>query len=116
MFSSTVTVASAWLHLLAADLFAGRYVPDDPLTPLKICPNRFFSAFAFGSIHFSIDGKLRAGRLSCLLTVILHVLAQVRQIFLDGLNHNVETRHSLVLCLMMCPIGIFSHLITKVYN
>ncbi|CAM6083557.1 unnamed protein product [Calypogeia fissa] len=59
MFSSTITVASAWLHLLAADLFAGR------------------------------------------------------QIFLDGLNHNVETRHSLVLCLMMCPIGIFSHLVTK---
>ncbi|CAM6095998.1 unnamed protein product [Calypogeia fissa] len=59
MFSSTITVASAWLHLLAADVFAGR------------------------------------------------------QIFLDGLNHNVETRHSLVLCLMMCPIGIFSHLVTK---
>jgi hypothetical protein len=59
MFTSTLTVASAWLHLLAADLFAGR------------------------------------------------------QIFLDGLKHNVETRHSLVLCLMMCPIGIFSHLVTK---
>ncbi|BBN12367.1 protein MpABA4 [Marchantia polymorpha subsp. ruderalis] len=59
MFSSTITVASAWLHLLAADLFAGR------------------------------------------------------QVFLDGAKHNVETRHSLVLCLMMCPIGIFSHLITK---
>ncbi|KAL3682124.1 hypothetical protein R1sor_000146 [Riccia sorocarpa] len=59
MFSSTITVASAWLHLLAVDLFAGR------------------------------------------------------QMFLDGAEHNIETRHSLVLCLMMCPIGIFSHLVTK---
>ncbi|KAL2610636.1 hypothetical protein R1flu_029209 [Riccia fluitans] len=59
MFSSTMTVASAWLHLLAVDLFAGRHM------------------------------------------------------FLDGAKHNIETRHSLVLCLMMCPIGIFSHLITK---
>ncbi|KAG0581439.1 hypothetical protein M758_4G265300 [Ceratodon purpureus] len=60
MFSSTITVASAWIHLLVADLFCGRYV------------------------------------------------------FLDGLQHKVETRHSLVLCLMMCPIGIVSHVVTKV--
>lgn len=60
MFSSTITVASAWLHLLVADLFCGRYV------------------------------------------------------YLDGLQHKVETRHSLVLCLMMCPIGIVSHVLTKV--
>lgn len=60
MFSSTITVASAWIHLLAADLFCGRYV------------------------------------------------------FLDGLQHKVETRHSLVLCLMMCPIGIICHVVTKV--
>jgi hypothetical protein len=37
-----------------------------------------------------------------------------RHVYLDGLQHNVETRHSLVLCLMMCPIGIISHLLTKV--
>lgn len=60
MFSSTLTVASAWIHLLAVDLFAGRHV------------------------------------------------------FLDGLQHSVETRHSLVLCLLFCPIGIVSHFITKV--
>lgn len=60
MFSSTLTVASAWIHLLAVDLFAGR------------------------------------------------------QVFLDGLEHAVETRHSLVLCLLFCPIGILSHFITKV--
>jgi hypothetical protein len=59
MFSSTTTVASAWIHLLAVDLFCGR------------------------------------------------------SIFLDGLQHKVETRHSLVLCLMMCPVGLISHFVTK---
>eukprot|EP00250_Pteridium_aquilinum_P015365 c22543_g1_i2 orf=408-1277(-) len=59
MFSSTLTVASAWLHLLAVDLFAGR------------------------------------------------------QIYLDGLQQAIETRHSLALCLLFCPVGMLSHFITK---
>lgn len=59
MFSSTLTVASAWLHLLAVDLFAGR------------------------------------------------------QIYLDGLQQSIETRHSLVLCLLFCPVGMLSHFFTK---
>ncbi|XP_024535986.1 protein ABA DEFICIENT 4, chloroplastic [Selaginella moellendorffii] len=59
MFASTVTVASAWVHLLAADLFVGR------------------------------------------------------QIYLEGLEHNIETRHSLILCLMFCPIGMICHIFTK---
>lgn len=36
-----------------------------------------------------------------------------RQIFHDGLEHMVETRHSVLLCLFFCPIGIAAHLITK---
>lgn len=60
MFSSTLTVASAWIHLLAVDLYAAR------------------------------------------------------QVFLDGLQERVETRHSLVLCLMFGPIGILSHSLTKI--
>lgn len=59
MFSSTLTVASAWIHLLAVDLFAGRHV------------------------------------------------------YLDGYERQVETRHSLVLCLMFGPVGILSHVLTK---
>lgn len=38
-----------------------------------------------------------------------------RIVFLDGLQHKVETRHSLVLCLMMCPVGLISHFVTKVH-
>ncbi|CAI5481687.1 unnamed protein product [Closterium sp. Yama58-4] len=59
MFSSTLTVASAWIHLLAVDLFAARHV------------------------------------------------------YLDGLKQKLETRHSLVLCLMFGPLGIAAHSLTK---
>ncbi|XP_057445554.1 protein ABA DEFICIENT 4, chloroplastic-like [Lotus japonicus] len=59
MFSSEMTLASAWVHLLAIDLFAAR------------------------------------------------------QVFLDGLENQIETRHSVSLCLFFCPVGILTHVITK---
>ncbi|KAK8631151.1 hypothetical protein V6N13_079912 [Hibiscus sabdariffa] len=59
MFSSEMTLASAWIHLLAVDLFAAR------------------------------------------------------QVFHDGLQNQVETRHSVSLCLLFCPIGIVTHFVTK---
>ncbi|PIN24119.1 hypothetical protein CDL12_03174 [Handroanthus impetiginosus] len=59
MFSSEMTLASAWIHLLVIDLFAAR------------------------------------------------------QVYFDGLQENVETRHSVSLCLLFCPIGILAHFITK---
>ncbi|XP_058751277.1 protein ABA DEFICIENT 4, chloroplastic-like isoform X2 [Vicia villosa] len=59
MFSSEMTLASAWIHLLVIDLFAAR------------------------------------------------------QVFLDGQENEIETRHSVSLCLFFCPVGILSHVITK---
>ncbi|KAK7381081.1 hypothetical protein VNO78_33605 [Psophocarpus tetragonolobus] len=59
MFSSEMTLASAWIHLLAVDLFAARHV------------------------------------------------------FLDGQENQIETRHSVSLCLFFCPIGVLTHVITK---
>ncbi|PIA33278.1 hypothetical protein AQUCO_04100004v1 [Aquilegia coerulea] len=59
MFSREMTLASAWIHLLAVDLFAAR------------------------------------------------------QVYHDGLENNIETRHSVSLCLLFCPIGILTHVITK---
>ncbi|KAL3813254.1 hypothetical protein ACJIZ3_014522 [Penstemon smallii] len=59
MFSSEMTLASAWIHLLVVDLFAAR------------------------------------------------------QVYYDGLRENVETRHSVCLCLLSCPVGILAHFITK---
>ncbi|KAI9085522.1 hypothetical protein K1719_032365 [Acacia pycnantha] len=59
MFASEMTLASAWIHLLAVDLFAAR------------------------------------------------------QVFHDGLENQIETRHSVSLCLFFCPIGILTHIITK---
>ncbi|KAK2986802.1 hypothetical protein RJ640_011027, partial [Escallonia rubra] len=45
-----------------------------------------------------------------LLTIDLFA---ARQIFHDGLENEVETRHSVSLCLLFCPVGIISHVITK---
>ncbi|KAF7811259.1 protein ABA DEFICIENT 4, chloroplastic-like [Senna tora] len=59
MFSSEMTLASAWIHLLVIDLFAAR------------------------------------------------------QVFHDGLENEIETRHSVSLCLLFCPIGVLTHIITK---
>lgn len=59
MFSSEMTLASAWIHLLVIDLFAAR------------------------------------------------------QVFHDGQENKIETRHSVSLCLLFCPIGILVHYITK---
>nr|GEX81951.1 protein ABA deficient 4, chloroplastic [Tanacetum cinerariifolium] len=59
MFSNEMTLASAWIHLLAIDLYAAR------------------------------------------------------QVYLDGLENEIETRHSVSLCLLFCPIGILIHTITK---
>ncbi|XP_037403978.1 protein MAO HUZI 4, chloroplastic-like isoform X2 [Triticum dicoccoides] len=60
MFASEMTVASAWIHLLAVDLFAAR------------------------------------------------------QVYQDGIKNNIETRHSVSLCLLFCPIGIAAHALTKI--
>ncbi|CAL4957913.1 unnamed protein product [Urochloa decumbens] len=62
MFASEMTVASAWIHLLAVDLFAAR------------------------------------------------------QVYHDGLKNNIETRHSVSLCLLFCPVGILVHVATKVLS
>ncbi|CAK9317925.1 unnamed protein product [Citrullus colocynthis] len=59
MFSSEMTLASAWIHLLVVDLFAAR------------------------------------------------------QVFHDGVENQIETRHSVSLCLFFCPIGVLIHVITK---
>ncbi|KAG5527853.1 hypothetical protein RHGRI_028702 [Rhododendron griersonianum] len=59
MFSNEMTLASAWIHLLAVDLFAAR------------------------------------------------------QVFHDGLESETETRHSVSLCMLCCPVGIVSHVLTK---
>ncbi|KAK9074730.1 hypothetical protein SSX86_003048 [Deinandra increscens subsp. villosa] len=61
MFSNEMTLASAWIHLLAVDLFAAR------------------------------------------------------QVYEDGLENEIETRHSVSLCLLFCPIGIVIHAITKAF-
>ncbi|KAL9662354.1 hypothetical protein QQ045_027187 [Rhodiola kirilowii] len=59
LFTNEVSLSSAWIHLLAIDLFAAR------------------------------------------------------QVYHEGLANDIETRHSVSLCLLFCPIGLLSHYITK---
>ncbi|KAM1584333.1 hypothetical protein FF2_037274 [Malus domestica] len=40
-------------------------------------------------------------------------LFAARQVFRDGLDNKIETRHSVSLCLFFCPVGIVTHVITK---
>lgn len=53
MFSSEITLASAWIHLLVVDLFAARYIPDFFFSPgsefIRTCfLKRVFCAFSAG--------------------------------------------------------------------
>ncbi|KAM7278117.1 hypothetical protein ACFE04_005251 [Oxalis oulophora] len=56
-------------------------------------------------------------RESTLISVWIHLLTidlfAARQVFFDGLKHEVPTRHSISLCLLFCPIGVIVHVITK---
>ncbi|XP_049395106.1 protein ABA DEFICIENT 4, chloroplastic-like isoform X1 [Solanum stenotomum] len=45
-----------------------------------------------------------------LLTIDLFA---ARQVYHDGLQNDMETRHSIPLILLCCPIGLVTHLITK---
>ncbi|KAK1268164.1 hypothetical protein QJS04_geneDACA017667 [Acorus gramineus] len=57
------------------------------------------------------------GTVAVLPFYTLMVLAPNAQlVFHDGLENKVETRHSVSLCLLFCPIGIVSHSITKALN
>lgn len=97
MFSSELTLASAWIHLLVVDLFAAR-------------SSSCILSFYFLSIHcfslrlifclFSYFSDSACGSIS-------------RHIFHDGLENQIETRHSVSFCLFFCPIGILTHVITK---
>ncbi|MQL72236.1 hypothetical protein Taro_004584, partial [Colocasia esculenta] len=50
---------------------------------------------------------------SAWLHLLVLDLFAARQIFFDGMKHKIETRHSVSLCLFFCPIGIVTHVITK---
>eukprot|EP00963_Diacronema_lutheri_P013896 scaffold2846_cov322-Pavlova_lutheri.AAC.35 len=44
---------------------------------------------------------------------VLIDLFTARHIYLDGIRNGIFMAHSLVLCLMACPLGILSHYVTK---
>ncbi|XP_016446658.2 protein ABA DEFICIENT 4, chloroplastic-like isoform X1 [Nicotiana tabacum] len=50
---------------------------------------------------------------SAWIHILVMDLFAARLVYLDGLENCIETRHSVSLCLMSCPIGAISHFITK---
>ncbi|KAK4799395.1 hypothetical protein SAY86_024760 [Trapa natans] len=40
-------------------------------------------------------------------------LFAARQVYHDGLDNQIETRHSISLCLFFCPVGLVAHFITR---
>ncbi|CAH9105585.1 unnamed protein product [Cuscuta europaea] len=40
-------------------------------------------------------------------------LYAAKQVYEDGMQNDVEIRHSVLLCLLFCPIGILVHIMTK---
>ncbi|PPS00760.1 hypothetical protein GOBAR_AA19902 [Gossypium barbadense] len=45
--------------------------------------------------------------------LLSHRVLAIWQVFQDGLQNQIETRHSVSLCLLFCPIGIVTHFVTK---
>ncbi|WJX65902.1 Short-chain dehydrogenase/reductase aba4, variant 2 [Trifolium repens] len=61
-------------------------------------------------------GKMFSNEMT-LASAWIHLLVidlfAARQVFEDGKENQIETRHSVSFCLFFCPIGILSHIITK---
>ncbi|KAM1884785.1 hypothetical protein FF1_037638 [Malus domestica] len=57
-------------------------------------------------------GKMVSNEMA-LASAWIHLLVvdlfAARQVFLDGLDNEIETRHSVSLCLFFCPVGIVTH-------
>ncbi|CAN1219232.1 Protein ABA DEFICIENT 4, chloroplastic [Linum perenne] len=58
---------------------------------------------------FSSEMRLTSGWIHM---VVVDLFA-AREVYKDGLENEIETRHSVVMCLLACPFGIFTHFLTK---
>lgn len=84
----------SWTPDTIATMFASKYWLPELSGMAKMFSNEMTMASAW--IH--------------LLTVDLFA---ARQVYSDGVQNNIGTRHSVSLCLLFCPIGILAHVITK---
>ncbi|PKU61458.1 protein ABA DEFICIENT 4, chloroplastic isoform X2 [Dendrobium catenatum] len=86
------------------------YLSWTPSTLNVIFATKYLLPELPGMAKMFANEKTMASAWIHLLVVDLYA---ARQVFLDGLKSNVETRHSVTLCLLSCPIGILTHVITK---
>lgn len=119
-FGEEVSVATAWSHFLAEDLFiVSRWSVRDLYNLICIpVPER-------GAHVVLVDAAeviTQHVRLPCIVCFIIrprcpqHIFIrspQGRWVYLDGQKNKVFTKHSLLLCYLFGPVGFLSHLFTR---
>ncbi|KAK9818332.1 hypothetical protein WJX72_010722 [[Myrmecia] bisecta] len=108
-------LALAYLFLLAHS-----WQPD---TWSLILPGSFAEGFTGGfKVQFlpTLEGiMLLFSRLTTAASLWVHLLAinlfAARTAFLQGLEHGIPFRHSVVLCAAFGPLGMVSHLLTRAF-
>lgn len=110
-FGEEVSVATAWSHFLAEDLFIVSIWPR--ASARKLCVwHAFRMRFSPVLITRSLlcrPSNLHPRRRKCSPLRLL----QGRFVYLDGQKNKVFTKHSLLLCYLFGPIGFLSHLLTR---
>lgn len=134
-FGEEVSVATAWSHFLAEDLFivsiwsrtsprfctvwCGMRLPTIAhCFSLKPAPLRFSSHAVFISQVSSKLFRLLGPRYTSVPCAVSPKCAplrflQGRFVYLDGSKNKVFTKHSLLLCYLFGPVGLLSHLLTR---
>uniref|UniRef100_A0A3Q7FG51 Neoxanthin synthase n=1 Tax=Solanum lycopersicum TaxID=4081 RepID=A0A3Q7FG51_SOLLC len=81
----------------------------------EVCSTIFFTDSEF---TFTLAGIAKMfSREITLASAWIHLLIidlfAARQVYHDGLQNDIETRHSIPMILLCCPIGLVTHLVTK---
>lgn len=102
-FGEEVSVATAWSHFLAQDLFiVSQGVYWFQIAFRRTLPRQFAIVFPARTPP-AVDTRTSPRRL----------MLQGRWVYLDGRKNGVFTKHSLALCYLFGPVGVLSHLATR---
>lgn len=66
-----------------------------------------------GLQHWTLDSNLAAMACTHGHPAAAHLLLHCSWVWQDGLRHGVPTSHSAVLCFMVGPLGLLTHLLTR---
>jgi hypothetical protein len=110
LFARPATAASLWAHLLAVNLFAARAIFMDGERERGRSSNSTLGA---------VDGAAAPRCLSWACVCAPGAAGCCRGVFAwlmigAGLDQGVATWHSVILCMVLAPLGILSHALSKV--